>query len=79
MNAISHSRFEGPAAVANSPQPVERDWVRLTETLEAFSEAWNTSPFPPSIVDYLPDSEVALRSELIPELIKLDLELRWQQ
>lgn len=65
--------------MASSPQLTDSDWTRLTETLESFSEAWNTSPFPPSIVDYLPDAAAALRTELIPELIKLDLELRWQQ
>jgi serine/threonine protein kinase len=72
-------RWEASAAVTKSLKPDERDWALLTETLEAFSEAWSTSPFPPSIVDYLPKSEAALRSQLIPELIKLDLELRWQQ
>lgn len=78
--SVSHSTLiKAFAAVSGSLQPDEREWVLLTETLEAFSEAWNTSPFPPSIVDYLPESETSLRSRLVPELIKLDLEQRWQQ
>ncbi len=62
-----------------SSQITEEDWSKLTHTLEALAAAWETSPYPPSISDYLPDADSRIRKELIPELIKLDLEQRWQR
>jgi len=64
--------------VAPTPPLNDGDWTRLTETLEAFSDAWGSASYPPSIVDFLPETESPLRMELVPELIKLDLEQRWQ-
>ncbi len=61
-----------------TPQLNDSDWMRLTDTLEAFSQAWSSSSLPPSIIDFLPEIDSALRSKLAPELIKLDLEQRWQ-
>ncbi len=57
----------------------EDDWSKLTHTLEAFAAAWETSPYPPSLADFLPSVGSGIRKELIPELIKLDLEQRWQR
>lgn len=64
--------------MATTPQLDDSDWARLTETLEAFSQAWSSSSLPPSIIEFLPEVDSALRSELAPELIKLDLEQRWR-
>jgi len=57
----------------------EEDWSKLTQTLEAFAVAWESSSYPPSIVEFLPDDVEGMRKELVPELIKLDLEHRWQR
>ena len=57
----------------------EEDWSKLTQTLEAFANAWESSPFPPSIVEFLTTGGSGLRRELVSELIKLDLENRWQR
>lgn len=57
----------------------EEDWTKLTQTLEAFAVAWESSSYPPSIVEFLPDAVAGMRRELVPELIKLDLEHRWQR
>ena len=57
----------------------EEDWSKLTHTLEAFAVAWEASSYPPSIVEFLPDVGAGMRRELVPELIKLDLEHRWQR
>ena len=57
----------------------EKDWSKLTQTLEAFAVAWESSSYPPSIVEFLPKDVAGIRRELIPELIKLDLEHRWQR
>jgi serine/threonine protein kinase len=64
--------------VTSTPELNDRDWARLTQTLEAFSQAWSSSSLPPSIIDFLPEVESPLRRELVPELIKLDLEQRWR-
>ena len=67
-------------AAVNAISPLtEDDWTRLTQALEAFSEAWETSSYPPSIVDSIPVAELKVAKELIPELVKLDLEQRWQR
>ncbi len=64
--------------MASTPELNDSDWSRLTETLEAFSEAWSSASYPPSITDFLPETDSTLRGQLVPELIKLDLEQRWQ-
>lgn len=64
--------------MAPTPPLHDSDWTRLTETLEAFSNAWSSASYPPSIIDFLPETETPLRTELVVELIKLDLEQRWQ-
>ncbi len=59
------------------------DWNRLTQSLEAFSAAWDESPYPPTISEYVEEysapDHVHITVELVPELIKLDLENRWQR
>ncbi|MCA9009856.1 MAG: serine/threonine protein kinase [Planctomycetaceae bacterium] len=65
--------------MALTPELNNSDWVRLTETLEAFSQAWSSSSLPPSIIDFLPAHDSPHRNELASELIKLDLEHRWQR
>lgn len=57
----------------------EEDWTKLTQTLEAFAVAWESSSYPPSIGEFLPEEAAGMRRELVPELIKLDLEHRWQR
>ena len=57
----------------------EEDWTKLTHTLEAFAAAWESSPYPPLLADFLPVPGSGMRKELVPELIKLDLEQRWQR
>ena len=65
-----------PTAVTTADPTTEENWSKLTQTLEAFAESWESSPFPPSILEFLPDAAYGLRRQLIPELIKLDLEQR---
>ena len=70
-----HSRVNVPL-----PSPLtEDDWSKLTHTLEAFAAAWEMSPYPPSLADFLPLVSSEIRKELVPELIKVDLEQRWQR
>ncbi len=55
------------------------DWHALTKTLESFSEAWDSSPVPPLLSDFLRESGNPLRNRTAAELVKLDLECRWQR
>src|SRR4051812_48684127 len=50
-------------------------WERLSTHMDAFLVAWNRSPPPPEIGDYLPE-EPSLRGPATVELIKIDLEHR---
>jgi hypothetical protein len=46
---------------------------------DALSAAWDSDDLPPNLADFLPDSPPALRQMVLIELIKIDLEYRWQQ
>lgn len=50
----------------------------LTEVMERFVSDWETSKSPPDLKQYLPATEPINRFLLV-ELIKIDLEFRWQQ
>ncbi len=50
----------------------------LEAALEAFSSAWDESDTPPEIGEYTDSVAPELRGELLVELVKLDLERRWQ-
>ena len=47
--------------------------------MEAFSQAWEDSTTPPSITEYLSECDESLRLPLVLELVKIDLEQRWQR
>lgn len=50
----------------------------LTEAMEEFVTAWETDQRPPDLQQYLPATAAAPRF-LLNELIKIDLEYRWQR
>ena len=54
------------------------DWSRLEAAIEAFSLAWDEAPSPPDLAEHLARAADSLRDELAVELIKFDLERRWQ-
>ena len=54
------------------------DWSRLEAAVEAFALAWDEAPSPPDLAEHLARAETSWRGELAVELIKLDLERRWQ-
>ena len=52
-------------------------WDRLSEVVEAFSDAWENSEGPPPIKDFVDESDDPhLKRLILTELIKVDLELR---
>ena len=54
------------------------EWSRLEVAIEAFALAWDEAPSPPDLALHLARAETSWRGELAVELIKLDLECRWQ-
>jgi serine/threonine protein kinase len=54
-------------------------WEVVAERLEAFACAWEAGPAPPSLGLFLPTASDQLRSLLLVELIKFDLDARLQR
>lgn len=54
------------------------DSSELEVALEAFSSAWDESSTPPPISEYTDTVSPELRGPLLVELVKLDLERRWE-
>jgi serine/threonine protein kinase len=65
--------------VSDSRISNDDDWSQLESALQAFSSAWEQSPTVPSIAEFLQPCAPFLRSRLAKELIKIDLEQRWQR
>src|SRR5262245_44980437 len=59
---------------ANS-KPVH--WLTAEAVFQRFEAAWQYRPFP-SVVDFLPADNAPERVDILVELIKIDLEYRWQ-
>ena len=54
-------------------------WQQLSDHLDAFVSAWQQGEAPPALGDFLPAAPAALRRLTLVEVIKVDLEYRWQQ
>lgn len=67
------------ASEADVPNP-DQDAIDdlLTDCLERFLEAWEANGFGPGIREYLPASSAAVRRLALIELIKVDMENRYQ-
>jgi serine/threonine protein kinase len=53
-------------------------WNDLAERADALIEAWQGDDLPPNLGEYLPTEPPLLRRMVLCELIKIDLEYRWQ-
>ena len=68
-----------PRRVDGSALPSDDiNWQRSEEVLECFELAWREKG-EPRIEDFLPAEETAQRTPLLAELIKIDLEYRWDR
>ncbi len=57
-----------------------KDWASLMEQIDSFSLAWDqAAEQPPEIESFLPTEPPILRHMVLVELIKIDLEFRWQE
>ena len=54
-------------------------WASLSENIDRFYEAWQEASDPPQLAEFLPAGPPNLRRLTLIEIIKVDLEQRWQQ
>jgi serine/threonine protein kinase len=54
-------------------------WDQLSERVDALIAGWESPNRPPAIGSFLPAEPAELRRLILTELIKVDLEYRWQQ
>ncbi len=67
----------GPVSETSIPS-TDADWSQIEPALEAFLAAWDEGPVP-NLPEYLESCSAEMRRPLTVELIKLDLEQRWQR
>src|SRR5437762_254943 len=69
------SRFSEPTPLEGSQQ------ARLSEIAEQFEEAWKLDPAAEvALTEFLPPaSDARLRTAVLHELIKVELEIRWRR
>ncbi len=72
------STLSGSHSRVSSFGESERTLDVLTRHLEMFLNAWESADEPPLLADFVPEEEECRRLALA-ELIKIDLEYRWQQ
>lgn len=60
-----------------SAETSDAGWEILASHLEAFLEEWDTSGYGPRLADHLPKEPPAFRRMVLVELIKVDLEYRY--
>ena len=56
-----------------------RFWDELSAQVDAFVSAWHTADEPPKLAKFLSSEDGSLRRLGLVELIKVDLEYRWQK
>ncbi len=56
---------------------IDHGWLQVDELIEAFERAW-ANDAAPEIMNFLPVPDHPQRRETLLELIRVDLELRWQ-
>ena len=54
-------------------------WDLLSERVDAFINRWEANRQPPPLAEFLPEGPPPLRRMALVELIKVDLEYRWQE
>src|SRR6185295_7964955 len=54
-------------------------WTQLADQVDALIAAWESCDEPPELTSFVPTLPGKMRSMIIVELIKVDLEFRWNQ
>ncbi|MDB5337402.1 MAG: tetratricopeptide repeat protein [Planctomycetaceae bacterium] len=56
----------------------KQSWVEIDEFVEVYDRAWRTGTVP-VLGEFLPERDHPMYSEVLCELVRVDLELRWRQ
>ena len=62
-----------------NPENATQAWEQLSARVDGLIAAWQSGPRPPALEKFLPAEPPDLRRMMLVELIKVDLEYRWQQ
>src|SRR5438876_4411663 len=54
-------------------------WDVLADVVERFLQRWEAEPSAPAIAAFLPPAPPPLRRLVLVELVKIDLDYRWQR
>ena len=80
--ATDHSSQLNASSQGASSQGEEELWERIAGAIDALSSAWELhftgSRTEPRLAEYLPKDDPEFAKLLLPELVKVDLEYRWQ-
>ena len=73
---------QGAGVQGEGARAEDERWERIAKAIDGLSEAWEAhfagSRTEPRLADFLPASDSALAKSVLPELVKVDLEYRWQ-
>lgn len=73
---------QGESSAGEAAQLEERRWDRIATAIDALSGAWEShfagSRTEPRLGDFLPKGDAEFAKFALPELVKVDLEYRWQ-
>lgn len=73
---------QGESSAGEAAQLEERRWDRIATAIDALSGAWEShfagSRTEPRLGDFLPKGDTEFAKFALPELVKVDLEYRWQ-
>ena len=61
------------------PDDSQQTWQNLADQVETFIKVWERGEAAPRLADCLPEEPGPLRQLALVELIKVDLEYRWQR
>ncbi len=75
---MAKERFGMSQTVPATENDVSVAWQQLSERIDAFVAAWKQGGEPPAPADFVPGEPPALRRLTLVELVKVDLEYRWQ-
>ena len=82
LDGTATSAYDGSRrgdTLSLDPAMASMAWQVVSDQVEALSHAWTGAESPPDLAAFLPSAVAAIRRLALIELIKIDLEQRWQR